>query len=250
MTPGTSWTFRGRSVTRGARPGSLKPAKRTGWKSIHTPVQLMTYPIAPVNSGIVSAFSVSLPSMSGKLIEPSASPPMRRSTYPGRPRRVEAGSALGLRRRARGDLARRPPGRLDVLVQTEQVLGVVAVLERLKAGVRLGPERRLHAILALLADEVEVDATGGVRLHRRPELPGPGDVRLVACRVRPHREDVDVERRRPLAEGHPVVRDPCDLAAAGHDDGLGERGRLGQMEAADGLDRLLGQPAHERGGPV
>src|SRR5437764_766756 len=60
-------------------------------------------------------------------------------------------------------LARGPAG-LDVLVQPEQVVGVVAILERHQPVVFLGAERFADAIH--LGREVEVWGAGGERPHR------------------------------------------------------------------------------------
>ena len=42
ITPGTCWSLRGSSFATANSPGSRKPLKRTGLKSIQTPVQLVT----------------------------------------------------------------------------------------------------------------------------------------------------------------------------------------------------------------
>ena len=55
MIPGTSWSFRGRSVESSRKPGTLKPWKRIGLNSMISPVQLMSQPITPVKTGIDAA---------------------------------------------------------------------------------------------------------------------------------------------------------------------------------------------------
>src|SRR5437763_954203 len=59
ITPGTCWTLRGSRRASGARPGSVKPRKWSGLKSIHTPVQFVAYPIAPEKIGIVRMLMIS-----------------------------------------------------------------------------------------------------------------------------------------------------------------------------------------------
>ena len=61
MIPGICWMRRGTIRARRASPGSRKPANLTGWKSIQTPVQFVTYPIAAEKSGIVNRLMVSPP---------------------------------------------------------------------------------------------------------------------------------------------------------------------------------------------
>jgi hypothetical protein len=48
----------------GDRPGSLTPLKWTGQNNIQTPVQFVTYPIAPVKNGTVIRLIVWLSSSS------------------------------------------------------------------------------------------------------------------------------------------------------------------------------------------
>ena len=61
MTPGICWIRRGSRRASRDSPGRRNPANSIGWKSIHTPVQFVTYPIAAENSGIVNRLMVSLP---------------------------------------------------------------------------------------------------------------------------------------------------------------------------------------------
>src|SRR2546430_21682 len=63
-------------------------------------------------------------------------------------------------------------GRRNVLVDPEEVLGVIAPLELLQTSVFLGAVRLTDAILALVAEEVHVDARL-VGLERRPKVPHP-----------------------------------------------------------------------------
>src|SRR5215212_3366405 len=59
-----------------------------------------------------------------------------------------------------------------VLVEAEEVVGVIATLERLEPVVLLGPVGPADALLTLLHQEVHVDARV-VGLQRRPEVPDP-----------------------------------------------------------------------------
>src|SRR5206468_3906892 len=59
-----------------------------------------------------------------------------------------------------------------VLVDPEEVLWVIAPLQLLQTSVLLGAVRLTDAILALVAEEVHIDARL-VRLERRPEVPHP-----------------------------------------------------------------------------
>src|SRR3712207_380833 len=59
-----------------------------------------------------------------------------------------------------------------VLVAAEEVVRIVAALERLEAVVLLGPVGLADPLLTLLHEEVHVDA-GVVGLERRPEVSCP-----------------------------------------------------------------------------
>src|SRR5215204_2750961 len=59
-----------------------------------------------------------------------------------------------------------------VLVEAEEVLGVIATLERLEPVVLLGPVGLADPLLTLLHEEVHVDARV-VGLQCRPEVSGP-----------------------------------------------------------------------------
>ena len=59
-----------------------------------------------------------------------------------------------------------------VLVEAEEVVGVVAALERLEPVVLPCPVGLANTLLSLLHEEVHVDARV-VGLQRRPEVPGP-----------------------------------------------------------------------------
>ncbi len=50
--PGISWTLRGMMPAISLRPGTRKPWKLIGLKSIHRPDQLMSQPMTPVKIGI------------------------------------------------------------------------------------------------------------------------------------------------------------------------------------------------------
>src|SRR5262249_40861813 len=65
-----------------------------------------------------------------------------------------------------------PLARRNVLVDVEEVVGVVAPLELLEAGVLSGAVRLADTVLTLVAEEVDVDACL-VRLQGVPEIPHP-----------------------------------------------------------------------------
>src|SRR5215210_9023480 len=60
----------------------------------------------------------------------------------------------------------------DVLVKAEEVVGVIATLERLEPVILLGPVGLADPLLTLLHQEVHIDARV-VGLKGRPEVPGP-----------------------------------------------------------------------------
>src|SRR5207249_3229197 len=103
-------------------------------------------------------------------------------------------------------------GRRDVLVDPEEVLRVVAALQLLQARVLLGAVGLAHAGLALVAEEVDVDA-GLVRLERRPERPHPVALLLEAVRALGARADVVGEAGVTPAERGLVLADARDRAA-------------------------------------
>src|SRR5205807_1717343 len=74
-------------------------------------------------------------------------------------------------REACGAVVLRSAGR-DVLVQPEEVVGIVVSLQGLQPVVPRGSVRLPDAVLALIHQEVHVHARV-VRLERRPEAPGP-----------------------------------------------------------------------------
>src|SRR5204863_2635725 len=100
----------------------------------------------------------------------------------------------------------------DVLVDPEEVVRVVAALQLLQARVLLRAVRLPHAVLALVAEEVHVDAHV-VRLERRPE--GAYPVALVLEAVRALGAGADVEREAGVAAGEcgVVLADLRDGAA-------------------------------------
>src|SRR5215831_7582368 len=65
---------------------------------------------------------------------------------------------------------------LDVLVDAEEVGRVVCPLESCQPLVVTLAVGRAHAVLALVAEEVEVDAPARVGLHRVEEVSRPSDV--------------------------------------------------------------------------
>src|ERR671919_1343272 len=97
-----------------------------------------------------------------------------------------------------------PSVRADVLVQPEDVLRVIAALERLQALVLLLPVGLPDPLLTLLHEEVDVD--GRVPgLERRPEVAHPLAL-LVEARGRlGHRGDVEGVACAAAVEGAVVV---------------------------------------------
>ena len=53
-TPGTSWILRGRTVASSFMPGTLTPWKRSGANSMTRPDQLISQPMTPVKTGMVT----------------------------------------------------------------------------------------------------------------------------------------------------------------------------------------------------
>src|SRR5215471_12628094 len=76
----------------------------------------------------------------------------------------------------------------DVLVQVEQVGGVVVALDRGQAVVG-APVVRLGAALVVAVHEVDVTAVGGIGLERVVVAPDPGDVAVIVRWVFPHTGD-------------------------------------------------------------
>src|SRR3954470_16563911 len=108
----------------------------------------------------------------------------------------------GRSRRRGSPVRRRPPavrrsagGGLDVLVETEDVAGVVAVLQRDEAIVGFDAVRIADAVGAFVADVVEVSLGGQMRFHRIPGLAGPVEGVVGVPRRVPLRGDEEVERR-------------------------------------------------------
>src|SRR5262245_18692467 len=88
---------------------------------------------------------------------------------------------------------------LDVLVEAAEVGLVVRSLESCEPLVVALPVGRAHAVLALVAEEVEVDAPARVGLHRVEEVACPGDVAFgLGIVLGPDRVDVDVVGAVPL----------------------------------------------------
>jgi hypothetical protein len=100
-----------------------------------------------------------------------------------------------------GGIGVRSPGRLDVLVEPEEVGRIVPVLERHETIVDRAV-RRPDAVGALLAwfQVVDVDAAGGVRLDRLPDIACPLDVLVGLGGVRPARDDQEVVVPVPVGE--------------------------------------------------
>src|SRR5215211_2830168 len=96
-----------------------------------------------------------------------------------------------------------------VLVKAEEVVGVVAVLQRLEPVVLLGPVGLADPLLTLLHQEIHIDARV-VWLKGRPEVSGPLPLLVEAlCRVG---DASDVERMPSAAsaEGCLLLAHACD----------------------------------------
>src|SRR5918995_3908294 len=98
---------------------------------------------------------------------------------------------------------------IDVLVEAEEVVGVIATLQRLEPVVLLGPVGLADPLLTLLHQEVYIDARV-VGLKGRPEVSGPLPLLAEAlCRLG---DASDVERMpgAASAEGRLVLAHACD----------------------------------------
>jgi hypothetical protein len=84
--------------------------------------------------------------------------------------------------------------RLDVLVVAEQILGVVLLLElRQPLIVRaVGRPDLFYALVALLPDVVDIDATSDVGPQGLPQVSGPADVDCRLPRIQPLGEEEQV----------------------------------------------------------
>src|SRR5215207_10336016 len=91
-----------------------------------------------------------------------------------------------------------------VLVEAEDVVGVVAALERLEPVVLLCPIGLADTLLSLLHEEVHVDARV-VGLQRRPEVPDPLPLLLKALGPLGRAGDVVRMPRAASAEGRLVL---------------------------------------------
>ena len=109
--------------------------------------------------------------------------------------------------------------RLDVLVEAEEVGRVVDPLESREPLVVALAVGLAHAVLALVAEEVDVDASARVGLQRVEEVACPGDVAVgLGIVLGPDRVDDDVVRGVPLAEGGRVLGNAGERAAELEDD--------------------------------
>src|SRR5581483_11167380 len=103
-------------------------------------------------------------------------------------------------------------GRRDVLVDPEDVARVVAALQRLQATVLLGAVGLADALLALVAEEIHVDARL-VRLERGPEGTHPVPLALEPVGVLGAGADVVGEAGVAAVERRAVLADAADGAA-------------------------------------
>src|SRR5205807_4691105 len=102
---------------------------------------------------------------------------------------------------ASGDRTRR-----DVLVDAEEVVGIVVALERGQPFVLGGAIGLADAFVALVTEEVDI-YPAGVRLQRRGVAASPCDVRLIVAGVRPDRVDVDHVQRIAMTVRGRVLAD-------------------------------------------
>src|SRR5215207_1842340 len=138
------------------------------------------------------------------------------------------------------------PGRLDVLVDAEEVAGVPLVLQGHEPGVLLGPVAGPDPLFALVGFEVQVDPSGGERGHRVREPPHPVQMQPGLGWVLPGRDRVGHVGGVPMPGGGRVVGDLAHGAAMAEEDGLGRRARhLGDLgsEVHVGVDGLVREPA-------
>src|SRR6266496_6649494 len=103
-------------------------------------------------------------------------------------------------------------GRRDVLIDPEEVVRVVAPLQLLQTSVLLGAVRVTDPTLALVAEEVHVDARL-VGLERRPEVPHPLPLLVEAVGGLGAGADVVREAGVAAPEGRVVVADARNRAS-------------------------------------
>ena len=97
----------------------------------------------------------------------------------------------------------------------EQVLGVVAILQRDEPRVLLLAVAGAHAVLAFVGGVVQVHAVGhmGLQVGREPARPRDVRLRRLGVGLHPHRERVVAPRHVAAAERGLVVADAADRAA-------------------------------------
>src|SRR5262249_8660158 len=103
----------------------------------------------------------------------------------------------------------------DVLVQAEEVVGVVAPLESHQPLVLIRPVGRQHPLLTLVHEKVHVDLPRAERLHRLEEALRPPNVRLRRPAQRPPGVDVEEEWLVAVAEGGAAWEARCRTAQVG-----------------------------------
>src|SRR5262245_47284568 len=106
---------------------------------------------------------------------------------------------------------------LDVLVQPEQVIGIVMVLHGDQALVLKGPKRVTDAILRR---EVQVCGSGRERAHGVAKRAARRDQRLVIRGLLPHRDRMEQVIRITMREGGRVVCDRRNALTDPEDDHL------------------------------
>src|SRR5207302_7385629 len=127
-----------------------------------------------------------------------------------------------------------------VLVQAEEVVGVVALLERLQPVVAGRPIGLADALLALVHEEVHVHARV-VGLQRGPEPPGPLALLVEPLRRGGRGVHVDREAARSAVEGGLVLADPRDRPAQLEARERRERRRLPLRVVRDDVDDVVRQ---------
>lgn len=131
--------------------------------------------------------------------------------------------------------------RLDVLIEAEQVRGIICVLQGHQPRIGRFAVRGLDPVDSLISLVVDIDLARGKGLHRLPEPSHPADVLVILPRVAPYPHDQHVIRR--IAVGVCRLLPPAagDLAAEMLNHHMAVGRRNGCEGVQQGGQRLLTQ---------